>query len=316
MRRSRAVRVTIIVLVLIHLPVVLAGFLAPYDYAEQHRSYPYAPPTRVHFAPRPFVYGLTPQYNEDLTRRYFIHFVESGRLMHVDAGGTLFLLGTDGYGRDIFSRVLYGGRISLAAGVVAASIALFLGVLCGTVSGFFGGWPDRVMMRFAELFLALPWLYLLLAVRAFLPLHISPAEAFLLLVIIIGSIGWVRPARLIRGMILSLKERPYVEAAKGFGGGSFYLIRRHLLPDTRGLLLTQATILIPQYILAEVTLSFLGLGVGEPTPSWGSMLAEARQYQSLISHFWLLAPGVATFVVLLGYLLLADMVQRDRSVRP
>lgn len=316
MRRSPTVRITVLLLVLIHLPVVLAGFLAPYDYAEQHRDYPYAPPARIHFAPRPFVYGLTPQYNEDLTRRYFIHFVDSGRLMHVDAGGTLFLLGTDGYGRDIFSRVLYGGRISLAAGIIAAGIALLLGLICGTVSGFFGGWPDRAIMRFAELFLALPWLYLLLAVRAFLPLHISPAEAFLLLVVIIGSIGWVRPARLIRGAILSLKERPYVEAAKGFGGGPIYLIRRHLLPDTQGLLLTQATILIPQYILAEVTLSFLGLGVGEPTPSWGNMLAEARQYQSLISHFWLLAPGVATFVVLLGYVLLADMVQRDGPVRP
>jgi peptide/nickel transport system permease protein len=161
-------------------------------------------------------------------------------------------------------------------------------------------------MRGAELFLALPWLYLLLAVRAFLPLHISPVGAFLLMVTIIGTVGWVRPARLVRGLVLSLRERPYVETARGFGGGPIYLIRRHILPETTGLLITQATVLIPQYILAEVTLSFLGLGVGEPVPSWGGMLAEARQYHSLVSHPWMLAPGAATFLLLLGYLLLAD----------
>ncbi|HKA00836.1 MAG TPA: ABC transporter permease, partial [Candidatus Solibacter sp.] len=191
--------------------------------------------------------------------------------------------------------------------------ALGMGLIWGTASGFSGGWMDRLMMRGAELFLALPWLYLLLAVRAFLPLHISPVTAFLLMVTIIGTVGWVRPARLVRGLVLSLKERPYVEAAQGFGAGSFYLIRRHILPETTGLLLTQATVLIPQYILAEVTLSFLGLGVGEPVPSWGSMLAEARQYHALVLHPWILVPGAATFVFLLGYLLLADSLLEEHS---
>jgi peptide/nickel transport system permease protein len=316
MARSRAIRIAVIVLILVHLPIVFAGFVAPYDYAEQHRDHPYAHPTRVRFDPHPFVYGLTPKYNEDLSRRYFIHFLASGRLFTVDPGGSVFLLGTDAYGRDIFSRLLYGGRISLAAGILAAGIALVLGLVCGTLSGFWGGWPDRILMRLAELFLALPWLYLLLAVRAFLPLHISPIEAFLLIVAIVGSIGWVRPARLIRGLVLSLKERPYVDAARTFDGSSPYLIRRHILPETSGLLLTQATILIPQYILAEVTLSFLGLGVGEPVPSWGSMLSEARQYQSVVSHWWMLAPGFATFVVLLVYLVLADLVQEKAAGRP
>jgi peptide/nickel transport system permease protein len=316
MPKSRPIRIALLLLLLIHLPIVFAGFVAPYDYAEQHRDYPYAPPARIHFEPRPFVYGLTEQYHEDLTRRYLIHFFDSGRLFTVHSGGPIFLLGTDGYGRDIFSRLVYGGRISLAAGIIAAGLALLLGLVCGTLSGFFGGWSDRILMRLADLFLALPWLYLLLAVRAFLPLHISPAGAFLLIVAIIGSIGWVRPARLIRGLVLSLKERPYVEAARGFGGRSFYLVRRHILPETRNLLLTQATILIPQYILTEVTLSFLGLGIGEPMPSWGGMLSEARQYQSLVSHWWLLAPGFATSAVLLVYLMLADLVQQDTASRP
>jgi peptide/nickel transport system permease protein len=231
----------------------------------------------------------------------------------VDPGGVVFLAGTDAYGRDVFSRILYGGRISIATGLIATALALGIGLVWGMVAGFRGGWTDGVMMRGAELFLALPWLYLLLAVRAFLPLQISPTQAFLLMVVIIGSVGWVRPARLVRGLVLSLRERPYVEAARGFGAGGMYLIRRHILPETAGLLVTQATILIPQYILAEVTLSFLGLGVGEPVPSWGSMLADARQYHTLVMHPWMLAPGAATFLLLMGYLLLADRLLEARA---
>jgi len=305
-------RLTLIVLILLHAMVVFAGFLAPYDYAEQHRAFPYAPPTRVHFSPRPFVYRLTAAYEEDRSQAYPIRFFTSGRLFGVDPGGFIFLFGTDGYGRDVCSRVLYGGRISLATGIVATTLALSIGLIWGSAAGYFGGWVDHVVMRGSELFLALPWLYLLLAVRAFLPLHIDPVQAFLLLVAIFGGVGWARPARLIRGLVLSLRERPYVEAARAFGGRPGYLIRRHILPETKGLLLTQATILIPQYILAEVTLSFLGLGVTEPVPSWGTMLADARQYHSLVSHAWMLAPGAATFAVLLAFVVLADLLGEKR----
>ena len=131
-------------------------------------------------------------------------------------------------------------------------------------------------------------------------------QAFFLLVAIIGTVGWVRPARIVRGVVLSARERGFVMAARGFGASGPYLIRRHILPLTGSVLVTQATVLIPQYILAEVTLSFLGLGVGEPVPSWGNMLAEARQYHALVGHAWMLAPGLATVPLLLGYLLLAD----------
>jgi peptide/nickel transport system permease protein len=164
--------------------------------------------------------------------------------------------------------------------------------------------------------MALPWLYLLLAVRAFLPLHITTVQAFFLLIAIIGGVGWVRPARLIRGVVLSARERGFVLAARGFGASDAYLIRRHILPLTLGVVLTQATVLIPQYILAEVALSFLGLGVAEPVPSWGNMLAEAQQYHSLVAHGWMLAPGFAIIPVLLGYLLLADTLleKGDRRI--
>ena len=262
-------RALIAFLVLAHLVVLAAGRLAPYHYADQHREYPYQPPMTA-------------------------------------VNGHYFLLGTDGYGRDVFSRVLYGAQISLLTGLLAAGLSLGLGWVLGTLAGFHGGWVDQVLMRASEFFMALPWLYLLLAIRAFLPLNIEPLDAFLLLVAIIGGVGWVRPARLVRGVVLSARERGFVLAARGFGAGPAYLIRRHILPLTSSVMLTQATVLIPQYILAEVTLSFLGLGVGEPTPSWGNMLAEARQYHALVQHPWLLAPGVAAIPLLMAYMFLAD----------
>jgi peptide/nickel transport system permease protein len=315
---------------LLHAAVLLAGFVAPYPYAEQHRDDPYAPPTRVHwfdaqgrFHVRPFVYALAPDpasggYREDTAQTYPIRFLvragtdESGwldfprRLFGVERPGVLFLLGSDGYGRDVFSRLLYGGQVSLATGILAATLSLLLGLGIGTAAGFFGGWLDALLMRGGELVMALPWLYLLLAVRALLPLHISTVAAFLLLIAIIGGVGWVRPSRLVRGVVLAARESGFVEAARGFGAGDGYLIRRHILPEALPVVWTQASVLIPQYILAEVALSFLGLGVGEPVPSWGNMLAEARQYHALLNYPWLLAPGLAAVPILLGYLTLAD----------
>lgn len=262
-------RALITFLILIHAAVLAAGWVAPYHYEAQHRDYPYQPPMTA-------------------------------------AGDHYFLLGTDGYGRDVFSRVLYGAQVSLLTGLLAAGLSLGIGWILGTVAGFFGGRVDQLLMRVSEFFMALPWLYLLLAIRAFLPLKIDSFDAFLLLIGIIGGVGWVRPARLVRGVVLSARERGFVLAARGFGAGPVYLIRRHILPLTSGIILTQATVLIPQYILAEVTLSFLGLGVGEPVPSWGNMLAEARQYHAIVSHPWLLAPGLAAIPVLVAYLFLAD----------
>jgi peptide/nickel transport system permease protein len=283
MTRRTKIAAALIFLGILHGLALFAGFLAPYPYAEQHREFPYAPPTPIH-----------------------------GRLLGARAPGVFFLLGSDAYGRDVFSRLLYGGRVSLFTGLLAAFLSLGLGLALGTVAGFYGGWLDRFLMRAGELVMTLPWLYLLLAVRAFLPLHITTVQAFFLIVAIIGGVGWVRPARLIRGVVLSARERGFVLAARGFGASDAYLIRRHILPLTAGVLLTQATVLIPQYILAEVALSFLGLGVAEPVPSWGNMLAEAQQYHALVAHPWMLAPGFAIIPVLLAYLLLADTLLEKR----
>jgi peptide/nickel transport system permease protein len=164
-------------------------------------------------------------------------------------------------------------------------------------------------MRVAELFLALPWLYLLFALRAFLPLSLSPLKAFFLIVAVIGAVGWARPARLVRGVVLSAKERDFVRAARGFGATNGYLLRRHILPETSSVLLTQAAILIPQYVLAEMTLSFLGLGVPEPAPSWGNLLSNLQQYSVLVSYWWMYLPALAMVPFFLGYLGLASSLQ-------
>jgi peptide/nickel transport system permease protein len=156
------------------------------------------------------------------------------------------------------------------------------------------------------LFLCLPWLYFLLGVRAFLPLHVSPLGTFFLLTGVIGLIGWARPARLVRGVVLSVRNRGYVAAARGFGASNLYLLWRHLLPMTIGVLLTQAAFLIPIYVAAEATLSFFGLGISEPVPSWGNMLAALQHYSVLVSYRWLLAPAGALAITSVTYGMLAD----------
>jgi peptide/nickel transport system substrate-binding protein len=314
-------------LIALHLAVACAGFVAPYDPAIQDRSFPYAPPTRVHLLDAggsvraPFVYAQVPDpndpaaYIDDTSQRYPVQLLAGGHLLSVSAPARLSLLGTDGFGRDVFSRVLHGGRVSVAAGLLATLCALLVGVVFGTLAGFFGGRIDRFVMRAADVFMALPWIYLLFAVRAALPLHIDTRATFLLLVAVLGIVGWARPARMIRGIVLSARERTYVRAAEGFGASSPYLLWRHILPHTYGLVLTQASVLIPQYLLAEVALSFLGLGIGEPTASWGGMLGTLQQYHVLTSYWWMLAPAVALAMIALAYHALTSLVQsRARAI--
>ena len=341
MRRRYKLWVTLALLVGFHGAILFAGFVAPYDFSAQDRELPFAPPSRIHFIDargnfhvRPFVYGLKddPQnygsYQTDFQKVYALRFLVKGsphrlaglfasrtHLFGTDAPGRVFLLGTDGYGRDQFSRLLYGGQVSLAAGWIAAALSILFGAMVGGLAGFYGGWLDEVLMRGGELFLALPWLYLLFAVRAALPLQVAQWQVFLLLVVVIGLIGWARPARLIRGIVLSAKERNFVTAARAFGASDGYLLRRHVLPQAYGVILTQMTLLVPQYILAEVTLTFLGLGVGEPMPSWGSLLSSLQQYYVLASYWWMFLPALLLIPVFLAYYSAADALQeRVKSV--
>src|SRR5580698_4253825 len=211
-----------------HAAVLFAGFFAPYDFADQDRDLPFAPPTAMHFQDahghwhaRPFVYAVTGDpanpggYIVDPSTQYPLHFfVEGSRykiaglitlhthLFGVDDPSRIYLMGSDSLGRDQLSRFLFGGQLSLLAGLLAAALSIAVGILIGAAAGYFGGWLDDLLMRGGELFLALPWLYLLFAVRAALPLHVSQTQVFLLLVSVVGLIGWARPARMIRGVVL------------------------------------------------------------------------------------------------------------------
>ena len=327
----------------VHCGILFAGFFAPYMPSAQHREHAYARPTKLHFVDaqgqvriRPFVYPSVPvegegfQYREDPSSGYPIRFLsrksDGIHLLAVDSQADLFLFGTDGYGRDIFSRLLFGGRISLLAAMVATLLSLLIGVAAGGIAGHFGGAVDAVIMRSSELVLALPWIYLLLAIRGSLPLHVEPTRTLILLSAVIGAMGWARPARLIRGVVLSARERPFVSAARGFGASEWYLLRRHVLPQTLGVItaqavtlilpstagvaLTQLALLIPQFILAEVLLSFLGLGISEPVPSWGNMLSAFQQFQTVSSYWWMAAPLVALVAVSLTYFVLADALHQ------
>jgi peptide/nickel transport system permease protein len=319
-------------LLALHFAVFFAGFLSPYDPGEQDRLRAYAPPTELHFRDtagyhlRPFVRQVSMvnfgEYTEDPGSAYPVHFFCSGfrysvawalhserHLYCADQGMHVSLLGTDGFGRDVFSRLLYGAQISLGAGLLATFLSLSIGLLIGLAAGYHGGWADEILMGSSELLITLPWLYLLLALRAFLPLHLAAADSFLLVVCVVALLGWARPARLVRGVVLSAKTQNYVAAARGFGASELYIVRRHILPSVMAVLLTQAALLVPQYVAAEVTLSFFALGVSEPTPSWGNMLATLQQYQVLTSYWWMLGPAMALFAVSIAYCFLADALQ-------
>jgi peptide/nickel transport system permease protein len=316
--------------------MLLAGLIAPYDYAVQNRDFSFAPPTRVHFVDtkgkfhlRPFVYAVhdrSAEYVEERKQMYPVRFLVRGaeykiagfwaastHLFGVDEPARIFLVGTDQYGRDQLSRLLRGGQISLIAGLLAAALSIGIGLLFGVIAGYYGRLADEFVMRVAEVFMVLPWLYLLLGVKAFLPLNVDPAKSFLLVVAVIGIVGWARPARLIRGVVLSAKERNYVLAARGFGASDIYLLRRHILPQTMGVVLTQATLLAPRYSLSEMTLSFLGLGVSEPVPSWGNMLTSLQQYHVLTSYWWMFLPALPVIVVFWAYFTVANTLQELTS---
>jgi len=314
-------------LVAIHLATLVGGFLAPNSALEQNRDLAWAPPSKLRFLdangrlhPRPFVYPLTPDpeilqvYTEDRASPFPIRFLVRGdtyrflglfptdlHFLGVDPPAKLFFLGTDGVGRDVFARTLVGGRTSLFAGLLAATLALTLGTIVGGIAGYFGGTTDAVLMRVVELFLALPWLYLLLAVRAFLPLSMSPLEAFTILVSAVGFLGWALPARLIRGVVLSARQAPFVAAARSSGASAHILIRKHILPQAVPTISTQAAILIPGFVLAEITLSFLGLGIAQPEPSWGVLLNELQTFHVLRNYPWMTLPSLPLLATFFSY---------------
>jgi peptide/nickel transport system permease protein len=320
------------VLVVFYALAVLAPFVAPYPEDLMDRARFFQPPQRLHwvdlhgFHLQPFVRPMrlvdeaNLVYVEDPARSVPLRFFVRGsryklfdvipmdrHLYGTDPPDRVYLLGTDTYGRDQLSRLLFGGQISLTVGLVGIVISFTIGLLLGGISGYLGGWVDNVIMRSTELLLTIPGLYLIIALRAAFPADLPSQQVYLAIVAILAFIGWAGLARVIRGMVLSIRRSEYVAAAEALGMSRLRIIARHILPNTMSFVIVAATVAVPAYILGEVFLSFLGVGVQEPSASWGNMLNQARSLRVLTSFPWLLyAPGIAIFLTVMAFNFLGD----------
>jgi len=334
-----------VALVVIYAIMLLAEFLAPYalDYSE--RNLFYAPPVGIHLIDargrlhaRPFVYAyrLVDRdfriYGPDTSRTYEIHFFVRGfryrllwfiptdiHLMGVQAPARLFLLGTDQFGRDLLSRLLFGSRVSLMIGVLVVLITFPIGLLMGGIAGYYGGLVDNVIMRSVEVLASFPTFYLLLTLASVLPATLSSGARIFMIAGVFSLIGWGGLARIIRGLVLSLRDLEFVLAARASGLGDLRVIVRHVLPNTISYVIVAATLTIPGVILGESGLSYLGVGVQEPSTSWGLLLAQAQSVDVFTQFPWLLMPGLAIVVVIMAYNFLGDGVRdaldpRQRSM--
>jgi peptide/nickel transport system permease protein len=311
---------------------LFAPFLAPYTQENMDREHFYHPPQRIHLRDAaghfhaPFVYATTLTdargfaFREDPARIEPLRFFVRGEryrlfgllpadlhLYGVDPPSHVFLLGADPLGRDVLSRLLFGAQVSLTVGLVGIAISFTLGLLLGGISGYFGGWVDNLIMRGTELLLSIPGLYLIIALRAVFPVNLPSQQVYLAIVAILAFIGWAGLARVIRGMVLSIRRQEFVAAAEALGVPRLRIIARHILPNTLSFVIVAATVSIPGYILGEVFLSFLGVGVQEPAASWGNMLNQARSLRALTSFPWLLwAPGTAIFLTVMAFNFFGD----------
>ena len=282
--------------------VIVAPWLAPYNPGRQFDGYPYARPMRPHLVDAqgswhaPFAYPL--RLVDPIERRYE---EDRSRRVTFSSDEPWFLLGSDSLGRDVLSRVLSGARLSLGVALVSTLLALSIGAFAGAAAGYGGGWLDAALMRIADVVIVLPAIYLVLALRGALPIHLTDAQVFAALVSVLTLVGWPTAARGVRGIVLVEREAEYAEAARAMGAGSWRVIVRHLLPATRGFLAVQATVLVPAFVMAEATLSFVSLGFAPPAPSWGVMLGDVAAVQVASESPWLLAPAgaivIAVFVL-------------------
>lgn len=335
--KDKFARIALIVLGVIYLALFFADFLAPYTKDFSDRTMAYVPPSKIFtITPegklsKPYTYNyvrefdpvnLEIKYRLDRSQKHYIKFFAKGQpykflgiipmkrhLFTTDKGGRIFLLGTDINGRDVFSRLLFGGRISMTIGFLALFVLFPIGLLYGGISGYFGGKVDMLMMRFAEAVMSIPSFYLLIILASILPSGMTSTQRFLLIVIILALIGWAGFARVVRGMVLSIKSQEYVQAAQSIGASRMRIITKHILPQTTSYVIVAMTLSVPSYILSESGLSFLGLGIQQPDASWGNMLKEAQEFTNILYRPWLLTPGFLIFVSVLAFNVIGDTIR-------
>lgn len=280
---------------------LIAPLAAPYGPGDAFRNHLNAPPMRPHlqgvtpvFHPLVLADRLESRFESDRSRTIRSPWVEH------DPATPVFLLGADDFGRDVLSRLLYGARVSLGLALIATLGAVLIGALAGAWAGYRGGWIDDAIMRIADFVLVLPVIYVVLVLRAVLPLVLPASTVFLLVSLIFVAVGWPFVAKGVRAIVAAERHHEYVQAAQSLGAGPMRILTVHLIPACAGHLLVQATLLLPAFILAEATLSYVGLGFADPIPSWGTMLASAANYSAVARFPWTLAPAVAIFVVVLA----------------
>ena len=329
--------IALIALVIMYILIIFADFFAIYPANYANRKLAYQPPSNLYVITPdnkitlPYTYNfkkyfdeetLSVEYKQLRDKKYRIKFFSKGyeykflglfktdiHLISKPDDCNLFLLGTDINGHDVYSRLFFGGRISLTIGFLALLISFPIGAVYGGISGYIGGKTDKILMRIAEAIMSVPSFYLLIILASILPSNMTSVQRFALITAILAFIGWAGFSRVIRGMVLSIKNQEYIKAIETIGASKKRVILRHILPQTSSYVIIAITLSVPSYILAESGLSFLGLGIQLPDASWGNMLREAQEFANIIYRPWLLMPGFLIFIAVLSFNVLGDKIR-------
>ncbi len=321
-----------IILIIMYTSAIMAGFVAPYGMTHTHSEHSNAKPNGVHIfrdgkLVPPFVYGFKVSLDMETMQMVFeqtdevypVKFFGKGdpykflgvipterHLFVVDEPGKIFLMGTDPLGRDMFSRILYGARVSLTVGLVGIAMSIAIGSLVGTAAGMLGGAVDNIVMRIVEVLMSFPRLPLWMSLAAVIPAGTNSIQTYFMMTVVLSIVNWGGLARQVRAKVLSLRENDFVMAARLQNCSGPRVVLKHLLPNTFSHVIVVATLAIPGMILGETALSFLGLGIRPPMTSWGRLLSAAQKMRVLVLQPWLLWPIVPVMITAISFNMLGD----------